>query len=117
METKTERDFRLDFCRGLALIIIFIDHVPGNPVANWTLRNFGFCDAAEVFVLISGISTYLAFASKLDRLGLRACAKAVARRWSTIYLAHLLLLMSLYAAATLVSRHFLTADYVAFLKL
>ncbi len=117
METKTERDFRLDFCRGLALIIIFIDHVPGNPVANWTLRNFGFCDAAEVFVLISGISTYLAFSSKLDRLGFSACAKAVARRWSTIYLAHLLLLMSLYAAATLVSRHFLTADYVAFLKL
>ncbi len=117
METKTERDFRLDFCRGLALIIIFIDHVPGNPVANWTLRNFGFCDAAEVFVLISGISTYLAFGSKLDRLGFSACAKAVARRWSTIYLAHLLLLMGLYAAATLVSRHFLTADYVAFLKL
>ncbi len=117
MEIKNERDFRLDFCRGLALIIIFVDHIPGNPVANWTLRNFGFCDAAEVFVLISGISTYLAFGSKLDRLGFAACAKAVARRWSTIYLAHLLLLMGLCAAAMLVSRHFLAADYVAFLRL
>src|SRR5271155_2606040 len=74
IESKGERDFRVDFCRGLALIVIFIDHIPGNPIANFTLRNFGFCDAAEVFVLISGFSTYLAYASKLDRLGLAWCA-------------------------------------------
>lgn len=117
MESKTERDFRVDFCRGLALIIIFIDHVPGNPVANFTLGNFGFCDAAEVFVLISGISTYLAYGSKLDRLGFSACAKTVGRRWVKIYTAHLVLLAGLCAATILASRHFLAADYVEFLKL
>jgi hypothetical protein len=117
MESKAERDFRLDFCRGLALIVIFIDHVPGNPVASWTLRNFGFCDAAEVFVLISGISAYLAFGSKLERLGFAACAKAVGRRWRTVYVAHLVLLAGLWAAAMLASRHFQATDYVAFLKL
>src|SRR5271167_1687848 len=109
METKTERDFRLDFCRGLALIIIFIDHVPGNPVANFTLRNFGFCDAAEVFVLISGFSTYLAYASKLDRFGWSGCATAVGRRWLKIYAAHLVLLAGLLAATILASRHFVAA--------
>ena len=60
MKKDSERDYRLDFCRGLALILIFIDHVPGNPASHWTLRKWAFCDAAEVFVLISGISSYLA---------------------------------------------------------
>jgi hypothetical protein len=117
MENRTERDFRVDFCRGLALIVIFIDHVPGNPVANFTLHNFGFCDAAEVFVLISGISSYLAYGSKLDRMGLAGCAKVVGRRWIRLYGAHLLLLAGLWAAAVLASRHFLAVDYVEFLKL
>ena len=45
MDEVRERDVRLDFCRGVALIVIFIDHVPGNPLSSWTLRNFSFCDA------------------------------------------------------------------------
>jgi hypothetical protein len=117
MDRKSERDFRLDFCRGLALIVIFIDHVPGNPVAKWTLHNFGFCDAAEVFVLISGISSYLAYASKLDRFGLGGCVKAVANRWSKIYVAHLVLLAALCAGAIIASSHLSGADYMAFLRL
>jgi hypothetical protein len=48
LNTSRERDLRLDFCRGLALIIIFIDHVPDDPLSSWTLRNFSFCDAAEI---------------------------------------------------------------------
>src|SRR5487761_81756 len=71
---KSDRDYRLDFCRGLALIVIFIDHVPGNPLSNWTLRKFAFCDAAEVFVLISGISSYLAYGGKLEREGFLGCS-------------------------------------------
>jgi hypothetical protein len=31
---KRERDYRLDFCRGLALILIYMDHVPDNPLSN-----------------------------------------------------------------------------------
>lgn len=117
MESKTERDFRVDFCRGLALIVIFIDHVPGNPIANFTLHNFGFCDAAEVFVLISGFSTYLAYGSKLDRLGLAGCCRTVGQRLTKIYAAHLLLLAGLLAATLLVSRHFVATDYVEFLRM
>ena len=44
------RDPRIDFFRGVALIWIFIDHVPGNLLAHLTLRNFGFSDASELFV-------------------------------------------------------------------
>ena len=46
------RDLRLDFFRGLALIFIFIDHIPGNIVADFTVRNFGFSDASEIFIFI-----------------------------------------------------------------
>ena len=52
---KSKRDPRIDVLRGLALIIIFIDHVPENLYSFYTMRMYGFSDAAEAFVLISGI--------------------------------------------------------------
>jgi hypothetical protein len=117
MTQRGERDYRLDFCRGLALIVIFVDHVPGNPLSQWTLRKFAFCDAAEIFVLISGIAAYLAYGSKLDRLGFRGCVAAVARRWTKLYFAHLLLLGVLALFAGFVLRWFTDTDYVRFLRM
>ena len=49
-----ERDLRLDFFRGLGLWMIFLDHIPHDVVSWLTLRNYGFSDAAEFFVFISG---------------------------------------------------------------
>lgn len=60
-EIKKQRDHRIDFLRGLALVMIYINHVPGTFWENFTSRNFGFSDAAEGFVLMSGIATGLAF--------------------------------------------------------
>ena len=117
MKKETERDFRLDFCRGLALILIFIDHVPGNPLSHWTLRKWAFCDAAEVFVLISGISSYLAYGSKLDKFGFTACCSAVAKRLSRIYGAHLLLFMSVVLLIRFASSFFARVDYAEFLQI
>jgi hypothetical protein len=117
MKPKSERDYRLDFCRGLALIVIFIDHVPHNPFADWTLHKFAFCDAAEVFVLISGMASYLAYGSKFDRFGFSVCAKAIGRRWTRVYLAHLLLFAALSTAMLLAAANFSGADYVGHLKL
>jgi hypothetical protein len=54
LEPIRERDTRIDFFRGIALISIFIDHIPGNEFAKFTLPNFGFADAAEIFVLLAG---------------------------------------------------------------
>ncbi len=53
---RPARDTRLDVLRGLALITIFINHVPGQIFEYATTKNFGFSDAAEAFVLISGIA-------------------------------------------------------------
>jgi hypothetical protein len=52
-----ERDLRIDFFRGLALFCIFIDHLPNNFVAEFTLQSVMFSDAAEVFILLSGPCT------------------------------------------------------------
>jgi hypothetical protein len=114
---KSERDYRLDFCRGLALIIIFIDHVPGNPLSNWTLRKFAFCDAAEVFVLISGISSYLAYGGKLEREGFLRCSGTIARRWIKIYYSHLLLLFGVGLALLLSAWWLDRPEYLDFLRM
>lgn len=116
MQKENERDYRLDFCRGLALILIFIDHVPGNPASHWTLRKWAFCDAAEVFVLISGISSYLAYGAKLDKSGFKRCCAAVAQRLTKIYGAHLLLFFSAAFFVRLASAYFARVDYVDFLQ-
>ena len=49
-----ERDLRLDLFRGIGLWMIFLDHIPDDFVSWLTLRNYGFSDAAEFFVFISG---------------------------------------------------------------
>ena len=48
------RDLRLNLFRGVANWAIYLDHIPDN-VVNWiTTRNYGFSDAADLFVFISG---------------------------------------------------------------
>jgi len=55
--------------RALALLTIYIDHVPGTVFETLTYKNFGFSDAAEAFVLISGMSVALAYGSKFQTGG------------------------------------------------
>ena len=54
------RDPRIDAFRGLALMMIVIDHMPGNPWETITVRNIGFSDAAEAFFVMSGIAAGIA---------------------------------------------------------
>jgi hypothetical protein len=49
------REYRIDFFRGLALAIIFVDHVPDNVFSFLTPKNFGLSDAAESCVIINGM--------------------------------------------------------------
>ena len=45
----SNRDLRIDFLRGLALLMIFVDHSPWNPLTILTVRTWSFGDAAELF--------------------------------------------------------------------
>ncbi|MGR3465430.1 OpgC family protein [Limimaricola sp.] len=93
------RDPRLDVLRGLALVMIFINHVPGNFWEDWTSRNFGFSDAAEGFVLMAGISAGLAYSSGFRvRWPWQGVAKIWRRAW-TLYLVHLLVTFGALAIA------------------
>jgi hypothetical protein len=61
---KTHRVETIDFWRGLVLIAILCDHVPGNLIDKATPRNFGLSDSAEAFVFLSGFSVGLAYYRK-----------------------------------------------------
>ena len=58
---------RLDVFRGLALAIILIAHVPGNPVTEFIPARFGPSDAAEMFVFCSGFASAIAFGATFRR--------------------------------------------------
>ena len=87
------RDLRLDACRGLALWFIFIDHIPHNSLSWLTLRNYGFSDASEVFVFVSGYTCMLAYGGALPEQGWRTIAVRALRRGWEIYAAFLLVVL------------------------
>ncbi|NUT73654.1 OpgC domain-containing protein [Pseudomonas sp. C1C7] len=108
----TARDHRIDFFRGLALIFIFWDHVPHNPLGQITLRNFGFSDAAEVFVFLAGFAAVLAYGKVLAREGfLIACLKILRRAW-VLYVVHIFLLAMLMGIVFFANSHVETRDLV-----
>ena len=85
------RDLRIDACRGIALWWIFLDHIPNN-IGSWlTLRNYGFCDAAEVFMFVSGVTCALAYGNAWRCEGWTGVISRTLRRSWDIYVAFLLL--------------------------
>lgn len=100
------RDRRVDFFRGLALLMIFIDHVPGNMLSSFTLWNFGLCDAAEVFVLLAGISASLAFGALYERTYWRAATARVLMRCWDLYVVHIVLFCIVAAVVVSATRYF-----------
>jgi hypothetical protein len=106
------RDHRIDFFRGLALIFIFWDHVPNNPFSQLTLRNFGFSDAAEVFVFLAGFAAVLAYGRVARRDGwVVACLRMLRRTW-VLYVAHIFLLTLLMGIIFVANNHVDTRDMV-----
>ncbi len=101
MSIASRRDDRLDFLRGIALLVIFIDHVPHNLFEPFTLHAFAFCDAAEVFFFISGYVAALVYGRVLQRHGFLAAAKKAWRRASVVYGAQLALLVVIVALVPL----------------
>jgi hypothetical protein len=87
----SDRDLRLDACRGIALWFIFLDHVPDN-VGSWlTLRHYGFSDTTELFMFVSGVTCALAYGRVRAQHGWSAILSHTLRRSWEIYVAFLTL--------------------------
>lgn len=85
-----ERDSRLDFLRGLCLLIMVIDHLPPTRLQKLTYETFGFFTSAEGFILISGITSGWVYSS--------ACQlkSRILKRWRDIYLTYAALMCLLF---------------------
>src|SRR3954463_13664865 len=66
---QSGRDLRLDLFRGLALLFIFIDHIPNNVLSYVTLHSIAFSDAAEVFVFIAGYAAATVYGKAFEQQG------------------------------------------------
>ncbi|MBD8475301.1 OpgC domain-containing protein [Pseudomonas sp. CFBP 8770] len=107
-----DRDHRIDFYRGLALIFIFWDHIPQNPLASFTLRNFGFSDAAEVFVFLAGYAAVLAYGKIALRDGYLVASIRILRRAWVLYVVHIFLLAVLMGIIFVANNHVETRDMI-----
>jgi len=97
------RDLRLDFFRGLALWFIYLDHIPTNIVSWLTVRNYGFSDATEIFVFISGYTAVIAYSRMMLKDGWPRAASRIFRRVWQLYVAHILLFVAFTAQIAYVS--------------
>jgi hypothetical protein len=101
-----QRDLRLDLFRGIALWLIFLDHIPSNAVSWITIRNYGFSDATEIFVFISGYTAAFVYGRAMRERGpLIASARVLRRAWQ-IYVAHMFLFIIYMAEIAYVSTSF-----------
>src|SRR3974390_3628427 len=87
----SDRDLRLDLFRGLALWLIFLNPIPSNAVSWTTIRNYGFSDATEIFVFISGYTAAFVYGRAMRENGfIVASARVLKRAWQ-VYFAPLFL--------------------------
>ena len=101
-----ERDLRLDLFRGIALWLIFLDHIPSNVVSWVTIRNYGFSDATEIFVFISGYTAAFVYGRAMTTHGFIVAAARVLKRAWQIYVAHVFLFTIYLAEIAYVSNSF-----------
>jgi hypothetical protein len=87
----SERDLRLDLFRGIALWLIFLDHIPENVVNWFTIRNYGFSDATEIFIFISGYTAAFVYGKAMRERGFVVSSARILRRAWQIYVAHIFL--------------------------
>ena len=88
-----DRDLRLDLFRGAGLWMIFLDHIPHDVVAWLTLRNYGFSDAAEFFVFISGYLAGYIYGPIIKTGHFLAALKRLWKRAAEMYVAHIMLFL------------------------
>jgi hypothetical protein len=103
---RAGRDLRLDLFRGIALWLIFLDHVPNNILAWFTIRNYGFSDATEIFIFISGYTAAFVYGAAMVQRGFVVAGARILKRAWQIYVAHMFLFVIYMAEISYVSSSF-----------
>lgn len=113
----SKRDTRIDVFRALALLTIFVNHVPGTIYEYLTHKHFGFSDSAEAFVLISGIAIGLAYGTKF-KPGNRLLVTIKAwRRAGVLYVTHIMTTMATLAIFAGAAVYFARPDLLTLINI
>ena len=115
--TTNERDLRLDLFRGVALWLIFLDHIPENVVNWFTIRNYGFSDATEIFIFISGYTAAFVYGRSMRERGFVLSSARILRRAWQIYVAHIFLFTIFMAEIAYVASTFDNPLYAEEMKI
>ncbi len=102
----TDRDLRLDLFRGIALWFIFLGHIPSNIVAWITIRNYGFSDATEIFIFVSGFTAAFVYGQAMRNYGFVVSSARILKRAWQIYVAHIFLFVIYMGQIAYVARGF-----------
>ncbi len=113
----SERDLRLDLFRGVALWLIFLDHIPENIVNWFTIRNYGFSDATEIFIFISGYTAAFVYGRAMRERGFVLSSARILRRAWQIYVAHIFLFTIFMAEIAYVAATFDNPLYAEEMKI
>jgi hypothetical protein len=105
----------IDFWRGLALVFIFLNHIPGLHYSRFTHASYSISDSADLFVFLAGWALRYVV-GRADRLGQPAwyLVLRLGGRALTLYAAHILITMiaiAMLAAAALWSDNPLLLEW------
>ncbi|HEV3105102.1 MAG TPA: OpgC domain-containing protein [Trinickia sp.] len=90
MNASGARSVEVDFLRGLALIVIAIDHISVGVLSYGMPHSYAYCDAAEAFVFLGGYASAAGYAHIAARCGESAARLRFIKRAWAIYRAYLL---------------------------
>jgi hypothetical protein len=113
----SRRNLAIDGLRGFCLLLMTMDHLPGNPMArvsNWRYGPFGFFTAASGFVLLSGWVTGQVYGRYRQARGGKAVIRRILHRMAKLYLAQLILISGVCIAVELHWRGTFTDELVLF---
>jgi hypothetical protein len=106
MPSRQGRSIEVDFFRGVVLIVIVLDHIPGSALSHVMLHTYALCDSAEVFVFLGGYASAAAYMAVLAHRGAGAAQGRFLRRSWEIYRAYLLTaVLTLLSGAMLALLH------------
>ena len=101
----------------MALWLIFLDHIPENIVNWFTIRNYGFSDATEIFIFISGYTAAFVYGRAMRERGFMLSSARILRRAWQIYVAHIFLFTIFMAEIAYVAATFDNPLYAEEMKI